>query len=70
MEFKDVSMESSREYLLSGGVKYVITDPRKLHVAESGSHRVEDAAGVLHYIAAGFLAITIQNKSGTQGFAF
>jgi hypothetical protein len=70
MEFKDVSMESSRTYWLGGVALKRIDEPLKLHVAKSGSHRIVDAAGKLHYIAPGFLAIDIALKSGRSGWSF
>jgi hypothetical protein len=73
MKFQDISMESIRIYWLpakSGTVLKRIDNPVKLHVAKSGSHRVEDTAGKLHYISPGFLAIDITLKSGRSGWSF
>lgn len=70
LAFKDISMEKRRVYWLAGGRLKQIEEPVKLHVAKSGSHRLEDVAGKLHYIAPGFLAIDITLKSGHSGWSF
>jgi len=45
LEFKDISSELYREYTFPGKEKIRIDSPLKIHVSESGGHRVFDASG-------------------------
>lgn len=44
----DISMEERREYVTRGGAVYRIDRPIKLHITDTGSHRVVDAEGMVH----------------------
>lgn len=44
----DISMEQRREYVAKSGAAYCIENPARLHITESGSHRVVDGAGMVH----------------------
>lgn len=43
-------VEVQRTYYFSDGFKYTIDKPVKLFVKKSGSHKLVDADGVMHYI--------------------
>ena len=68
IEFADISSEAWREYRFPGGDLVRIEQPLKLHVSESGGHRVFDGAGLSHYIAPTWIAITWQAKDGQPHF--
>lgn len=70
MQFQEITTEARRIYRLANDGVYVIEGPRRLYVAASGSHRVESADGRLHYVAAGFQAITIELLPNEKGFSF
>jgi hypothetical protein len=44
----DISMEQYREYSTKSGAVYRVDSPVSLHITDSGSHRVVDAAGIVH----------------------
>lgn len=64
LKFKDISTEVSRTYTFPGGETVTIADPLGLNVSESGGHRIEDGAGVAHYIPAGWIHLTWTVKHG------
>lgn len=70
LEFKDVSAEEYREYLFPTGVSVRIDAPLKLNVSASGGHRVFDAAGVSHYVPAGWIHLRWKAKAGAAHFDF
>lgn len=70
MEFKDISTEQVRVYRFAGDYSYSVRNPVRIFVAASGSHRIEDDSGALHYISPGFLAISITLKPGNAGWSF
>ena len=64
LEFQDISSEVSRTYTFPGGDTVTIAAPVGLNVSESGGHRIEDKAGVAHYIPAGWIHLTWTVKQG------
>ena len=44
-------VEKWREYVFSDGFVYRVTEPVKLYVSASGSHRVVDAFGIAHHVS-------------------
>ena len=68
IEFADISSEAWREYQFPGGEKIRIEEPLKLNVSDSGGHRIFDAAGLSHYIAPKWYALTWQAKDGQPHF--
>ena len=50
-------VEKWREYVFPEGDTYRIYKPTELRIADSGSHRVCDEAGVWHYVTPGWRAI-------------
>ena len=48
----DISSEEYRTYHFPGGESVMIVSPHKLHVSDSGGHRVLDSNGISHYIPA------------------
>jgi len=55
IEFKDISHERYRTYIFPQGEEVRIENPVKLHVSESGGHRVQDDNSVAHYIPSGWI---------------
>ncbi len=70
MEFKSLETEVYREYSFPDGSKVRIEAPKALNVSASGGHRIEDCAGLAHYIPAGWNHLTWQVKLGLPAFAF
>ena len=68
LEFTDISSELWREYHWKDRSALRITSPRQLHVSDIGGHRIWDAAGVSHYIPAGWLHLCWQAKDGEPHF--
>ncbi|MES2860084.1 MAG: hypothetical protein V4701_01350 [Pseudomonadota bacterium] len=68
IEFTDVSTEAWREYLFPGGDLVRIEEPLKLHVSESGGHRIFDASGLSHCISPSWIKITWHAKDGQPHF--
>jgi hypothetical protein len=67
LEFADISNEAYRTYAFGGGRSYTITEPVKLNVTRKpngDSHRIIDAAGVCHYIPAGWIGLSWKGKNG------
>ena len=50
-------LEKSRTYVFSN-LKYTIINPIKVYIKKSGSHKVIDGAGKIHYITKHFTKIT------------
>jgi hypothetical protein len=64
--FADISNEAYRTYYFPTG-ETTITEPVKLNVKrkpEGDSHRIIDAAGVSHYVPAGWLRLSWKGKNG------
>lgn len=54
----DVSRaECRRSYIFSDGFEYTIEEPKTVYITDSGSHRVEDVAGQVHYVGADWRVI-------------
>lgn len=68
LEFTDISSELWREYHFLGGEMVRIDAPLKLHVSESRGHRIFDAAGVSHYVPAGWIHLKWKVKEGAPSF--
>ena len=68
LEFADVSSEQWREYQFLGGQTIRIEAPLRLNVSASGGHRLFDAAGVSHYIPAGWIHLKWTVKDGAPNF--
>ncbi len=68
LEFKDISTEAFRVYTLANGDTLRIDEPQRLHVSDSGGHRLFDGAGNSHYIPTGWLALTWQAREGKPHF--
>jgi hypothetical protein len=72
LEFKDISSEKYREYIFpyfwKGNVR--IKNPLKLHVSESGGHRIIDAQGKSHYIPNKWVHLWWKVKPGCKHFDF
>lgn len=49
-EWIDVSSEEYREYYLTGGTTYLISNPQKFFISSTGTHFILDSAGVVHTI--------------------
>lgn len=70
MEFKDLSSEACRSYEFPNGSVVTITKPLKINVSASGGHRIFDAAGVCHYIPAGWVHLKWTVNPGRPHFDF
>jgi hypothetical protein len=73
VEFKSLASEQYREYSFAKDgktVKVRIEEPLKLAVSENGGHRVFDAAGISHYIPAGWYHLQWEVKEGKPHFDF
>ncbi len=68
LKFNDISVEQWREYRYPGGEKVRIEKPVKLNVSASGGHRIEDAAGMGHYVPSGWLHLYWQPQEGQPVF--
>jgi hypothetical protein len=68
LTFVDVSSEAERTYHFTGGDAVKIREPQRLHVSDSGGHRLFDAAGQSHYIPSGWLRLTWTAKPGAPHF--
>lgn len=58
MKFEDISNEKHRAYTFGKDGSFytiLIENPVKIHVSDSGGHRVLDKQGVSHYIPTGWL---------------
>lgn len=68
LEFSDISSEKWREYRFAGGDVVRVDAPERLNVSGSGGHRIFDAAGVSHYIPAGWVHLRWMSKPGMPHF--
>lgn len=68
LEFGDISSEAWREYRFPGGDTIRIDNPRNLHVAKSGGHRIFDTQGECHYIPKGWIHLRWKARSGQPHF--
>jgi len=66
--FSDISSEAWRIYTFPSGATVEIQEPQRLHVSDSGGHRVFDAAGVSHYIPAGWVHLRWKAQDGHPHF--
>ena len=64
----DISTEAIRTYVFADGSEYTIEAPRGVHVTETGSHRVIDAAGWTHRPEPGWIAIKWKPENGAKAF--
>lgn len=68
LKFYDIAeLEEWREYVFSDNNVYRIEKPVKLHVKRhdnGDSHRVIDAAGIRHYVPAGWIAMRFSGQWG------
>lgn len=67
LEFVDISSELYREYEFENKIVR-IDEPLRLHVSESGGHRLFDSGGVSHYIPTGWIHLHWQVKDGEPNF--
>lgn len=70
LKFDNLQDELYRVYEFQTGAKIEITNPVALNVSKSGGHRVLDAAGLSHYIPAGWHHLYWKVKDGQPAFAF
>ena len=68
LKFDDISVEQWREYRYPGNEIVRIERPVRLHVSESGGHRVEDADGHGHYVPKGWIHIRWKPADGQPVF--
>jgi hypothetical protein len=71
-EFRDISSEQWREYVMANGMVICIEAPIALRTDYHG-HRVIDAMGVSHYIIAGphgWMSLRFVVKPGCNHFDF
>ena len=68
LEFSDVSSEMFRCYTFPAGDVVRIDAPQRLHVSASGGHRIFDAAGVSHYVPAGWIHLKWEARTGAPHF--
>lgn len=67
-EFKDISEESHRTYVWSKDEYLFIENPMRLHVSESGGHRVAALNGQQYYVRPGWLYVTWEVDDGKSTF--
>ena len=60
---KDISTEARRIYTWADGARVVIESPVGLIVSDNG-HRISDASNNGHYVPAGWIHLTWENKPG------
>jgi hypothetical protein len=68
LDFVDISSEQWREYRFLNGETVRVEAPLRLNVSDSGGHRIFDAAGVSHYIPAGWVHLMWEAKEGATNF--
>lgn len=66
--FSDISSEAWREYHFESGAKVRIDGPQRLHVSDSGGHRIFDSQGLSHYIPKGWIHLIWETKPGHPNF--
>lgn len=64
MKFIDISIEICRTYTFPSGDSVTIERPVRLHVSESGGHRIVDASNHGHYIPPKWIHIEWIVESG------
>lgn len=69
-DWKDIDDEKWRVYVFPGGDEVEIVAPLKIHVSESGGHRIFDAEGFCHYIPSGWIHIAWLAKKEQAHFRF
>ena len=69
MEWKDISIETYREYRFPDNEIVYIDEPVKLSISDNG-HRIVDAAGVGHYIPKGWIHLAFGAKDGKDPYIF
>lgn len=67
LEFTDISSELFRVYVFKDK-EIRINAPLWLNVSKSGGHRLFDAAGISHYIPAGWIHLYWDVKDGNPNF--
>jgi len=70
LEFKNLDSEEYRIYEFADGAKVKIDGPLKLHVSDSGGHRIFDKFEECHYIPAGWIHLSWRSKPGQPHFDF
>lgn len=70
LDFKDLSSEEWRSYEFPNGRIVNINGPLKLHVSDSGGHRLFDSAGECHYLPSGWIHLSWKVKNGHPHFDF
>ncbi len=68
VKFDDISTEMFRQYEFPTGQVVRIESPLWLYVSKSGGHRLVDAAGISHYIPAGWGHLWWQVKDNAPYF--
>lgn len=68
LEFTDISNELYRTYTFFENQDITIKQPLRLHVSESGGHRVFDSSGISHYIPAGWIHLKWEVSEGSPNF--
>jgi hypothetical protein len=56
-EEHNIAAEETRSYVYTDGYEYEIYEPKKLFITTSGSHRILDADGGVHYPKSDWRAI-------------
>jgi len=69
-DWKDISTEEFRAYIFPGGCTVYIYNPLKLHVSESGGHRIFDNEEICHYIPPKWIHLYWIVKEGRPHFSF
>lgn len=69
MKNLDITSEQYRTYHYPD-FDYTVQLPQYVILSDSGTHRVLDAEGVSHWIAAGFKAISWKVKEGEKNFTY
>lgn len=67
-EFTDISTERWRRYHYADGSQLFINKPLKLHVSESGGHRIFATDGISRYIKPEWRHIEWMAKDGKPHF--
>jgi hypothetical protein len=68
LEFIDISSEEHRMYHFPIGAPMVVEGPLKLHVSESGGHRIFTEMGHCVYVPKGWIALEWKAKEGQPHF--
>ena len=65
----DLTIEKWREYRFASGIVR-IENPRTLYISPNDSHRVEDAAGLGHYIPPGWIHLRWEPRDKSKAIVF